>query len=41
MGDEVILGAIAMEDMDLVINPARQLVMVNPESPNFPMAIVK
>lgn len=41
MGDEVILGAIAMEDMDLIINPARLLVTVNPESPNFPMAIVK
>jgi len=41
LGDEVILGAIAMEDMDLVINPARLSVTVNPESPNFPMAIVK
>ncbi|MEM0966351.1 MAG: clan AA aspartic protease [Verrucomicrobiota bacterium] len=41
MGDEVILGAIPMEDMDLVINPTRQIVTVNPESPNFPMAIVK
>jgi clan AA aspartic protease len=40
-GDEVILGAIPMEDMDLIINPTRQIVMVNPESPNFPMAIVK
>ncbi len=40
-GDEVVLGAIPMEDMDLVINPARKIVMVNPESPNFPMAIVK
>jgi len=40
-GDEVILGAIPMEDMDLVINPTRQFVTVNPESPNFPMAIVK
>ncbi|MDD5261683.1 MAG: clan AA aspartic protease [Methylacidiphilales bacterium] len=41
MGDEVILGAIAMEDMDLIVNPARLLVTVNPDSPNFPMAIVK
>ena len=40
-GDEVILGAIAMEDMDLVINPTRRMVTVNPASPNFPTAIVK
>ena len=41
MGDEVIMGAIPMEDMDLIINPTRLLVTVNPASPNFPMAIVK
>lgn len=41
MGDEVLLGAIPMEDMDLVINPARQTVTVNPDSPNIPMAIAK
>lgn len=41
MGDEVIMGAIPMADMDLIINPTRLLVTVNPESPNFPMAIVK
>ena len=41
MGDEVIMCAIPMEDMDLIINPTRLLVTVNPASPNFPMAIVK
>ncbi len=41
LGDEVILGAIPMEDMDLVINPTRLAVTVNPENPNFPAAIVK
>jgi len=40
MGDEVLLGAVPMEDMDLVISPARRVV-VNPESPNFPHALVK
>ena len=40
-GDEVIMGAISMEDMDLIINPTRLAVTVNPASPNFPMAIVK
>ncbi len=41
LGDSVLLGAIPMEDMDLVINPARQQVTVNPESPNIPSAVVK
>src|SRR5437868_6983456 len=36
MGDEVLLGAIAMEDMDLVVNPRSREVTVNPESPNLP-----
>lgn len=30
MGDQVILGAIAMEDMDLVITPKRRSLDVNP-----------
>jgi hypothetical protein len=29
-----------MEDMDLVISPAKREVTVNPESPNIPSAIV-
>lgn len=41
LGDEVLLGAVPMEDMDLVVNPARQEVTVNPESPNIPSSIVK
>lgn len=41
MGDEVLLGAVPMEDLDLVISPAKQSVVVNPESPNLPSAIVK
>jgi clan AA aspartic protease len=40
MGDTVLLGAIAMEDMDLVISPKHQRVEVNPDSPNFAQAIV-
>ncbi len=35
MGQEVLLGAIPMEDMDLVVVPYRREVMVNPLSPNF------
>ena len=41
MGDEVLLGAIPMEDMDLVVNPSRREVTVNPESPNIPHARAK
>jgi len=41
LGDEVLLGAVPMEDMDLVIAPGRRAVTVNPESPNIPHARVK
>jgi len=40
LGDRTLLGAVPMEDMDLVISPSRQTVTVNPESPNIPSAIV-
>jgi clan AA aspartic protease len=40
MGDTVLLGAIAMEDMDLVISPKLQRIEVNPDSPNIAQAIV-
>jgi clan AA aspartic protease len=41
MGDEVLLGAIPMEDMDVVIHPATQSLIVNPESPNIAMTKAK
>ena len=41
LGDSVLLGAIPLEDMDLVVNSRRQEVTVNPESPNIPSAVVK
>ncbi len=41
MGDEVLLGAVPMEDMDLIISPSHGKLVVNPESPNFPHALVK
>lgn len=40
LGDEVLLGAVPMEDMDLVVNPRLQSVTVNPESPNIPTVVV-
>ncbi len=41
LGDEVLLGAVPMEDMDLLVSPAHRKLVVNPESPNFPHALVK
>ena len=41
LGDDVLLGAVPMEDLDLVISPANQSVIVNPETPNIPGAVVK
>ncbi len=41
LGDEVLLGAVPMEDMDLIVKPSSQTVMVNPESPNIPMSVAK
>ena len=35
LGDEVLLGAVPMEDMDLVVVPSVRRVMVNPLHPNF------
>jgi clan AA aspartic protease len=41
MGNEVLLGAVQMEDLDLIIVPAHRRVVVNPASPDFPSALVK
>lgn len=41
MGDKVLLGAIPMEDMDLVIIPKTRTLDVNPSSPNFASSIAK
>jgi clan AA aspartic protease len=35
LGDEVLLGAVPMEDMDLVVVPPLRRVIVNPLHPNF------
>jgi hypothetical protein len=39
MGDEALLGAVQMEDMDLVLLPQKRLIDVNPDHPN--RAVVK
>lgn len=40
LGEQVLLGAVPMEDMDLVVISAEQKVVVNPASPNFATAQV-
>ncbi|MEO0416199.1 MAG: clan AA aspartic protease [Verrucomicrobiota bacterium] len=41
MGDQVLMGAIPMEDMDLVVIPRERKVDVNPANPNVACSIVK
>ncbi len=41
MGDQTLLGAIPMEDMDLVVVPRTREVIVNPNSPNIASSIAK
>ncbi len=41
IGDSVLVGAVPMEDMDLVVSPAGNSIAVNPRSPNIPSAVVK
>ena len=41
IGDEVFLGAIPVEDLDVVVHPASQTLRINPDSPNMAMSQVK
>lgn len=41
LGDEVLLGAIPMEDMDLVVIPSRQRLAVNPNNPMIAVSVAK
>jgi clan AA aspartic protease len=41
MGDQVLLGAIPMEDMDLIVIPKTRTIEVNPSSPNIATSIAK
>ncbi len=41
MGDQPLLGAIPMEDMDLVVIPKTREVIVNPASPNIASSVAK
>jgi clan AA aspartic protease len=39
LGNDVLLGAIPMEDMDLVVPPSTREVAPNPQNPNIPASI--
>lgn len=41
MGDQALLGAIPMEDMDLIVIPKTRTIDVNPLSPNIATSIAK
>jgi clan AA aspartic protease len=41
IGNEALLGAVPMEDMDVLIHPARQKLIVNPMTPNKPLYKIK
>ena len=41
LGDEALIGAIPMEDMDLVVIPSSRTLTVNPNSPNVPASMAK
>ena len=41
LGEEVLMGAIPMEDMDLVVTPLARTIGPNPLSPNIPSSIAK
>jgi clan AA aspartic protease len=41
LGNEPLLGAIPMEDMDLVVLPSTRQLVVNPDNPNMAASVVK
>lgn len=41
LGNEALLGVIPLEAMDLVVASQRQALMVNPQHPNYPVALAK
>ena len=41
MGDQVLLGAVPMQQMDVIVHPGAEQVVPNPESPNVPLFLAK
>lgn len=40
LGNQCLLGAIPMEDMDIMVHPSRQCVIANPQHPNIPASVI-
>jgi clan AA aspartic protease len=41
LGNEALLGVIPMEAMDLIVDPRQQMLIANPQHPNYPVALAK
>lgn len=41
LGNEPMLGVIPMEAMDLIVDPRQQILIANPQHPNYPVALAK
>ena len=41
LGNEPLVGVIPLEAMDLVVDPRLQELVVNPQHPNYPVALAK
>lgn len=41
LGNEPLLGVIPLEAMDLIVDPRQQTLRVNPQHPNYPVALAK
>ena len=41
LGNEPLLGAIPLEAMDLIVDPRQQTLIVNPQHPNYSVALAK
>jgi hypothetical protein len=41
LGNEALMGVLPLEAMNLLVDPLRQQLVVNPEHPNYPVALAK
>ena len=41
LGNEALMGVIPMEAMDLIVDPRQQILIANPQHPNYPVASAK
>jgi hypothetical protein len=41
LGDDCLMGVLPLEAMDLLVDPTRQKLLVNPSHPNYSVALAK